>query len=372
MRIFSSYRMILRGILWRMAVFSLAAVLPSASVLAAQHDLSNFSKHGLVIGVANGYIGNNWRTQMINDVRATAKPYEQAGIVKRLVIANANNNLSEQISQIHNMISEGVNAIIVDAVSPKALGGVIADAAARHILVVGADNGVVSPQALDVTLNEAAWARLSARWVFKNMHGHGNLLAVNGLAGQAVNTIRWDAVKTVLAKKYPKIKVLQQVYGKWDEAAAKQAVSSVLSTYDHIAGVWSQDGMAIGTIQAFQAANRKLPVVATDDNLAYLRLWMKLRRNGFSTIAVDNPPGIAATAFKVAVRKLEGWKLKHGVLGPNPLKASQHNTILVKPSLIVTDKNLASVLKANNGKPDSYYLDHVMTAAQVDRLFAHK
>jgi len=53
----------------------------------------------------------------------------------------------------------------------------------------------------------------------------------------------------------------------------------------------------------------------------------------------------------------------------NPLAASQHNTILVKPSLVVTNKNLESVLHANSGKPDSYYLDHVMTSSQVDHLF---
>ncbi|TAM95745.1 MAG: sugar ABC transporter substrate-binding protein, partial [Rhizobiaceae bacterium] len=157
----------------------------------------------------------------------------------------------------------------------------------------------------------------------------------------------------------------------WDEAAAKQAVSRVLSSYSQIDGVWTQDGMAIGTIQAFQAANRKLPVVATDDNVAYLRLWSKLKKEGgFSTIAVANPPGIAATAFKVAIRMLEGRKIKQDLLGANPLKPSQYNTVLIKPKLVVTDENLESVIQSYAGKPDTYYLDRVLSEDEVDRLFA--
>jgi ribose transport system substrate-binding protein len=350
---------------------ALAAGLSAVPAMAAESGFANFSKKDLVIGVANGYIGNNWRTQMINDVQEAAKPYKAAGIVKQVIIANANNNLSQQISQIHDMISKGVDAIIIDAVSPTAIAPIIKDAVARKILVIGTDNGLVSDDVVNVVPDSATWARISADWVFQKMGGKGNLLVVNGLAGQAVDTIRWGAVKDLLDKNYPKIKVLQQVYGQWDEAAAKQAVSRVLSSYSQIDGVWTQDGMAIGTIQAFQAANRKLPVVATDDNVAYLRLWSKLKKEGgFSTIAVANPPGIAATAFKVAIRMLEGRKIKQDLLGANPLKPSQHNTVLIKPKLVVTDENLESVIQSYAGKPDTYYLDRVLSEDEVDRLFA--
>src|SRR5699024_293180 len=182
-------------------------------------------------------------------------------------------------------IAKGVDAIIVDAVSPTGIAPAVADAVARGILVVGADNGPVSEKVINVQMDNAAWARMSAKWVFEQMGGEGNLLLVNGVAGQSVDTIRSDAVKGVL-KHYPDIDVLQVVYGNWNEAAAKQAVSRVLSSYSDIDGVWSQDGMGIGTIQAFQAADRELPVIATDDNVAYLNLWSELRKSGdFSTIS---------------------------------------------------------------------------------------
>ncbi len=350
------------------AVSVLAMAVPLAGLWAQTGAAASHAGKGFVIGFANGYIGNSWRTQMVADVEQVAKPYEKMGLVKRVIVENTNNDLATQISQIQDMINSGVNAIIVDAVSPAAVAPVLNRARAKGILVIGTDNGVIDPKATNVIFDQGKWAAISAAWVFRKMGYKGNLLAVNGLAGQAANTIRWNAVKALL-KKHPKIHLLQQVYGSWDEAAAKQAVSSVLSSYPSIQGVWSQDGMDIGVIQAFQAAGRKLPITATDDNLAFLRLWNSMRPKGFSSISVFNPPGIGADAFLVAVRLLLGWKLKPADIHPNPIAPSEKNTVLVEPTLVVTNHNLSAVLKRYRGKPGSYYIDGWLTVKQVDSLF---
>lgn len=350
------------------ALSVLAISLPLAGSWASAGTQAAHRPKGFVIGFANGYIGNSWRTQMVADVEQVAKPYEKMGLVKRVIVENTNNDLATQISQIQDMINSGVNAIVVDAVSPAAVVPVLNRARAKGILVIGTDNGIIAPKALNVVFDQGKWAAISAAWVLRKMGYKGNLLAVNGLAGQAANTIRWNAVKALL-KKHPAVHLLQQVYGSWDEAAAKQAVSSVLSSYPSIQGVWTQDGMAIGAIQAFQAASRKLPVVATDDNLAFLRMWNTMRAKGLHSIGVFNPPGIAADAFLVTVRLLLGWKLKSAELHPNPIAPTEKNTVLVEPTLVVTNHNLTAVLKRYRGRPGSYYLDGWLTVKQVDSLF---
>jgi ribose transport system substrate-binding protein len=328
-----------------------------------------FPKHGLVIAYSNGYTGNTWLAQSQTDVAQAALPYEKAGIVSRVIIENANNNVSTQISQIQNLINIGVNAIVVNPISPSALTPVLERAAAKGIVVIGSVGGLLAPHAVNVQYDQVAWTRISALWVFQHMHGQGNLLVVNGLAGQSTNTIRYDTVLSLL-KQFPKIHLLQQVNGNWVEADAQQAVSSVLSSYPKIDGVWTQDGGAIGAIQAFEAANRKLPVIATDDNVQFLRLWAQLRKkNGFQSIAVFNPPGISADGFLVAVRLLEGWKIKPSAWRPNQLDPKQHNAIYIEPTLVVTDKNLDAVLRQYQNTPATYYLDGWLTANQINPYF---
>jgi ribose transport system substrate-binding protein len=328
-----------------------------------------YPRRGLVIAFDNGVTGNTWNAQAQQDFAQFAIPYEKAGIVKKVIIENADNNLSTQISQIHDLINSGVNAIVLQALSPTALNPVLEQAEKKGIVVVGAAGGIDTPGALNTEFDQIAWTEKSLLWVLQEMHDRGNLLVVNGLAGQPTNTIRWDTVQAVL-RKFPHVHLLQQVNGNWVEADAQQAVASVLSSYPTINGVWTQDGGAIGAINAFEAAHRPLPVIATDDNVQFLRLWSQLhRQNGFQSIAVANPPGDAADGFLFAVRLLEGWKIKPSMWRPNQLDPKQKNAIYIEPSLVVTQANLASVLNAYRSRPDSYYLDFVLTNQQVNSYF---
>jgi ribose transport system substrate-binding protein len=328
-----------------------------------------YPRRGLVIAFDNGVTGNTWNAQAQEDFAQAAVPYEKAGIIKKVIVENADNNLSTQISQIQDLIASGVNGIVLQALSPTALTPVLEKAIRKGIVVVGAAGGVDTPGAWNAEFDQVAWTKRSLVWVLQHMHDRGNLLVVNGLAGQPTNTIRWDTVQAVL-KHYPHVHLLQQVNGNWVEADAQQAVASVLSSYPKIDGVWTQDGGAIGAINAFEAARRPLPVIATDDNVQFLRLWAKLhRQNGFQSIAVANPPGDAADGLLLAVRLLEGWKVKPGAVRPNQLDPAQKNAIYIEPSLVVTQANLNAVLRQYRSRPDSYYLDFVLSTPQIDSYF---
>ncbi|MCY0878046.1 MAG: substrate-binding domain-containing protein [Firmicutes bacterium] len=369
MKIRANIRRVLMAGLSVVASFALAGAASATARPQAAFPAKQYPKHGLVIAFDNGVTGNTWNAQAQQDFQQAAVPYEKAGIIKRVIVENADNSLSTQISQIQDLISSGVNAIVLQALSPTALTPVLKEAIAKGIVVIGAAGGVDTPGAVNVQFNQVEWTKKSALWVFQHMHDKGNLLVVNGLAGQSTNTIRWDTVQQLL-KHYPHIHLLQQVNCDWVEADAQQAVSSVLSSYPTINGVWTQDGCGVGTIDAFEAAHRAIPVLATDDNVQYLRVWAQLaKKTGFQSIAVANPPGDAADGLLVAVRLLEGWKIKPSAWQPNELDPSEKNAVYVEPTLVVTQANLAKVLKQYASRPNSYYLDFVLSTSQVNSYF---
>src|SRR6266446_9685099 len=87
------------------------------------------------IALSNSFIGNKWRIEMENLFKAACKmpPYKTQVDCS---VYNSGNDVSNQTQQISNLISQGVNAILVDAASGTGLNGILAQACARKILVV--------------------------------------------------------------------------------------------------------------------------------------------------------------------------------------------------------------------------------------------
>lgn len=80
------------------------------------------------IGLSNGFIGSEWRTQMVEDVPAVFDEYEREGLADRLIVESADTDVSGQIQQIRNLIAAGVDAIIVNPNSATALNAVFEEA----------------------------------------------------------------------------------------------------------------------------------------------------------------------------------------------------------------------------------------------------
>ena len=71
---------------------------------------------GFTIGFANVFVGNTWRAQYVADAEAMAEQLKAEGRLKELIITDADNDVSKQITQINNMIDEGVDAIMITPV----------------------------------------------------------------------------------------------------------------------------------------------------------------------------------------------------------------------------------------------------------------
>ncbi|MBH8605479.1 ABC transporter substrate-binding protein [Thermoactinomyces sp. CICC 10522] len=370
---------------------SVIAGLLALSLTACGNDSSATSnqtwghgkKSGFVIGFANGYFGNTWRTQFVQDLQNAAKQYEADGTLKDLQVANSNADVTQQINQLNTMINSGVDALMIDPVSATSLGPIVAKAKAKGILVVITNDPAAYPGTYAVVGNNDAFWRIQAEWIAAKLHNKGNIVEITGLPGNTADTIRQNAAKKVLSQ-YPNIKVLASVPGKWDEAAAQSAMSTLLSTYKNIDGILEQDVMAEGVLRAYQVANQNPPIMTGDYTFGFLRKWQSMPN--LDSIAVPYAPGIGVDALKFTINLLKGKQLKPDALQPNPLDSSLKNAILVDPPYVVTKnaepdatwmKNLKftkaisldDAVKLGEGKPDGASLDASLSQQQVDSYF---
>lgn len=365
----------------------LFTMLVAGSVLAEEEvpffsAASQYHKAPFTIGVSNGYIGNNWRAQFVEDIKDVANRLKAQGDVKDVIIVNATSGVSDQIAQINSLINRGVDALVINPVSAEALKPVLLRAMAQRILVVIADDPLPLPGVLNVVLNQYQYWQIETEWLAKQLKGKGNIVSIEGLAGNSANEWRVRGRNDVL-KKYPQVKLLASVPGGWDQAQARTVMTSLLSAHSDIDGVLAQDVESEGIIRAFQSVGRDLPPMTGDYVHSFLKLWNSLPN--LQTMAVVNPPAIGADALWVAAELLRGRKLKASSLVENPFSSSGvRDTILIPEPYVIERKanptatwitpgtesiSLAQALAMLAGKPDGAAVDKVMSEEEILSMY---
>jgi ribose transport system substrate-binding protein len=281
------------GVRWVLALLALVAVSITAAVAASAKSGKGQAK--FVLGVSNTLVGNGWREEMICSVYAQARA---SGKVSSVKVANRNGGPAEQSADLRNLISAGVNAIVVNPSSSTALNSVIAQAVARGVKVVSVDQRVTAPEAYNATNDQVAYGRLGAEWLFKQLHGKGNVVEMRGIAGVPADTDRHTGFQQAL-KKYPGIKVVKQTFTNWQFAPGGKQMLDILNSGLKVDGVWTS-GIDYTVVNAFKTAHKKLVPIVGADNNQFLKQLLTVK--GFHGAAVT----IGGVGASMAIKLLSG------------------------------------------------------------------
>jgi len=316
------------------------------------------------IGISNPFISSEYRTQMIQELKDVNAEYMKAGLTNDLVIESADTDVAGQIQQLQNLISKKVDAILVNPGDVNGLNDTLKEACDKGIIVISVDQALDVPCVYNVGIDQKKWAETSAKWLADKLGGKGGIVEIEGFPGHPANVARMSGVDDVL-KAYPDIKVLAKDTGKWDEATGQQVMSNFLASFPNLNGYWTQDGMAIGAMQALMAANpAKWPVVVGEGRCQFLQLWDQRLKDdpNFETIAVANPPGVSPTGLRIAYNMLQGKQVDKS-------KLSGQSFVIPVP-VVVTKDNFKQVYESTcKDKPATFLLDGIMSDAEVQQYF---
>lgn len=270
----------------------------SAAPAASSGDAAPAKEGGFVIGVSNTLVGNGWREQMICAIKAEATA---SGLVDKVVVVNRNGGPTEQIADLESLISQGVDAIVLNPTDREGLNAVIESAIAQGIVVVAVDQAVTANGAYVVTNDQTAYARLGAEWLFEELGGKGKVVEMRGIDGVPADTDRHNGFEEARAK-YPDIEVVASTFTGWDPSTGAQQALDLITTQE-IDGIWTS-GIDYPVIEQFAAANKPfVPVVGADNNGFVKHL---LETEGVTGAAVTNPPAIGAVGLSIALDALTG------------------------------------------------------------------
>lgn len=288
------------------------------------------------IYLSMSYIGNDWQGEAANMVKAMAASKEMADKVD-LQVQVAGPNAQRQIQQINAMVQAGAKAIVVFPISPTALNAAVKNACGKGVVVIAYDGEITEPCAYNVTIDQSEAGRVTAEWLAKKLNGKGNIIAITGVPGTSVDTLRTKAAKEVFAK-YPGIKIVNEAVGMWSQAVARTELSKIMATrkWDEIDGLWMQVGCYTANtmqIEAGATPDKLKPCAGEGSNggrIQMLPVGTEVEgANGTYTpmaaprISYASPPYSGGLALKLAVAKLDGKDIpKHTVL-PLPIVTNE-------------------------------------------------
>jgi ribose transport system substrate-binding protein len=261
-----------------------------------------------VIGVSNTLVGNGWREEMICSVKAESLA---SGKVSKVIVANRNGGPTEQIADLRSLISQGVNAIVVNPSDREKLNPVIKQAKDKGIVVVAVDQAVSAPEAYVATNDQVAYGRLGGEWLAKALGGKGSVAEMRGIAGVPADDDRHKGFTEAISQN-PGIKVVKETYTGWDYSKGGQQAIDLLNSSTKVDGIWTS-GIDYTVVKAFQTLNKPfVPVVGADNNeFIHQLLTMNDKLNG---AAVTNPATIGGVGTSLALDVLSGKQVERETL----------------------------------------------------------
>jgi len=311
-------------------VLSLVFTIAACSSPGGQTGSQSGSKDKYVVGYDIYFLGNSWSVQLYKEFVAEAELHKD--VIESIVYTDSEGNAEKQVKNLQDMIAKKVDIILVTPCSPTAIVPVVKEAMDKGIKVVLVASAIDS-QDYDVLVNvdDFQFGVVSAEWLAEQINGKGNIIALNGMAGNSTSEKSFSGAKSVF-EKYPDIKIVGDVNADWDYATAKMATSNLLAANPELDAVWTQGGaMTMGAIEAFEAAQRPLVPMTGQDYNGLLKLWIDRMDQGFSCIGPSKPTWLSAESLRRGLQILAGESVEKDSILPSPLVTDDNVHDYVRP-----------------------------------------
>lgn len=173
-------------------------------------------------------------------------------------IFDSKQDANTQIDQVRSIISQGFDAMTIQAVDNAALAPVVGEAADAGVIVVDhygfADELGISEKIYKVLFGQKESGILQAKEYIKACGEEGKVAIIAGLTG-ADNAMQRTAGFEEVLKEYPNIEIVAIEYCDWDTQKAQTAAENILTAHPDLKAFLVQDdGMSKGVWNAIEAA----------------------------------------------------------------------------------------------------------------------
>ena len=222
-------------------------------------------------------------------------------------------NVDEQRAMVEKVLKDRPDIVIFIPVDDVAMVASVKKLNEAEIPVVLASNPLPGRFVTYVGADDFEIGYREARYLFEKLNGTGKIVVIEGSPAAPTNRERVRGYKRAFAE-FPGIQILDSGVGNYQQPDAKRVMEKFLAEHAQIDAVLSaNDGMAIGALEALEAANRTSIVIGINGILSAV----KLVETGAMLATVDfDMFKIGCTAARAAVRHLKGEPLPEKIMLP--------------------------------------------------------
>ncbi|WP_298782332.1 substrate-binding domain-containing protein [uncultured Polaribacter sp.] len=267
---------------------------------------------GKKIGYATPSLNAPYYQALLQSIKAST---EKNGMT--FLSADGQNDINKQIAAVEDLITKGVDALLLNPKDPDALVGVTKVAKAAGIPVFIIDSSI-DPSADFVTTiqsNNRANGALAGEWLAKKFGNKKmNIALLSGNAGNPVGRTRKQGLLEGITEEQLRtqgkinLDVRTQMYTEWSYAGGLKAMEDVLVAHPDINVVITEsDVCVLGAIKAIAQAGKTddiLIVAGADGQKEAIKYIMDT--DFYGCTAMNSPVQIGKNAVEYAIQYMNG------------------------------------------------------------------
>ncbi|MCX5498763.1 ABC transporter substrate-binding protein [Streptomyces sp. NBC_00053] len=254
----------------------------------------------------------------IAETRSIKDEAEKVG-VKKLLTTNAQSQLSKQISDIQDMLSQGAQFLIVAPLNSDGLEPAFKAAAAKKVPVLTIDRKVNSTACKDYVAflgsDFVEQGKRAADAMIKATGGKGEVAILLGASGNNVTTDRTKGFVDQVEAQAPGLRIVARQTGEFARDKGQQVMEQLIQSKPDISAVYAEnDEMGLGAVTALKAAGKKpgkdVKIVSVDGT----RNAVQALVNGEYNAVIESNPRFGPLAFATAQKFYGGEEIPENVI----------------------------------------------------------
>jgi ribose transport system substrate-binding protein len=315
-----------------------ATVAPAAPATAAPAAAAApaVKKDKYIIGVSYEGPTNDWAASMMYHLQYSFD-IKYKDKVEKVYYVSADGDATKQVSQIEDLLTKGVDALMIQPLSESALVNVVEKASGMGIPVFIFGASVLTDKYVTyVDRENYESGKVITEWICKAMGGKGKVVTIMGEPGSGFSENVLRGVSDAL-KECPGVTNVGTEYGEYSAAVTKQKMETFLSSNKDINGVIVDGGMmGMGILEAYADAGLPYPYMTVDDWNGFQK---KAKEIGYTNyISIPGGSGTSAIAADLLFDYLSGKQVPKESL---------------VPTKIMTGAEVQALIP--EGMPDSYW-----------------
>jgi ribose transport system substrate-binding protein len=234
------------------------------------------------------------------------KAAKEAGA--ELIVVDAQDDTAKQISGVEDLIQKKVDVILINPTDSAAISTAVESANKANIPVITVDRASEGGQVVShIASDNVKGGKMAGEYILNAIGGKGNIVELQGIAGTSAARDRGKGFHEAVDNKEG-VKVVASQPADFDRAKGLSVMENILQSNKDIQAVFAHnDEMALGALQAIEAAGKNIVVVgfdATDDAVK------AVNEGKMAATVAQKPAAIGETAVKTAIQVTKGEKVE--------------------------------------------------------------